>query len=54
MNTLNRIEHSVAAGAALAITLTVVWAFAVMGYPTPAEAKPRITAGAATMHCRPG
>jgi hypothetical protein len=39
MNKLNRIEHGAAAGAALVITLTVVWVFATMGYPTPAEAK---------------
>ena len=54
MNKLNRIEHGAAAGAALVITLTVVWVFATMGYPTPAEAKSRITAGAATQYCRPG
>ena len=54
MNNLNRIEHSAAAGAALVITLAVVWVFAAMGYPAPAEAKPGITAVSATMHCRPG
>ena len=54
MNKLNRIEHGAAAGAALAITLTVVWVFATMGYPAPAEAKLGITAGAVAPHCRPG
>ena len=54
MNKLNRIERGAAAGAALMITLAVVWTFATMGYPAPAEAKPGITAGAATLHCRPG
>jgi hypothetical protein len=54
MNKLNRIEHGAAAGAALLITLAVVWAFATIGYPAPAEASAGIAAGTSSMHCRPG
>ena len=54
MNKLNRIEHGAAAGAALVITLAVVWAFATLGYPAPAEAKAGSAAGASPLHCRPG
>lgn len=54
MNKINSVEHGAAAGAALLITLAVVWAFATMGYPAPAEATTGIAAGMSTQHCRPG
>ena len=53
MNKVNRIEHGAAASVALAITVAVVWAFATMGYPAPAQAK-SFAAGGSSMHCRPG
>lgn len=54
MNKINSVEHGAAAGAAVLITLAVVWAFATMGYPPPVEAKTGIAAGASPKHCRPG
>ena len=56
MNKINPVERSAAAGAALLITLAVVWAMGSMGYPAPAAAStnPGIAAGASPMHCRPG
>lgn len=54
MNKINSVEHGAAAGAALLITLAVVWAFATMGYPAPVEARAGIAAGMSTQHCRPG
>ena len=54
MNKINSVEHGAAAGAALLITLAVVWAFATMGYPAPAEAKAGIAASTSAKHCRPG
>jgi len=54
MNKPNNIERGAAASAALLITLTVVWSMGAMGYPSPVAAKPGITAGVSTTHCRPG
>ena len=54
MNKHNSFERGAAASAALLLTLLVVWGMGTMGYPAPAAAKPGMTAGASTMHCRPG
>ena len=56
MNKINSVERGAAAGAALLITLAVLWAMGSMGYPSPAEAgvKSGIAAGASPMHCKPG
>jgi len=54
MRKTNPLEHGAAAGAAMFITLTVVWAFATLGYPSPADAAAKAGIAASTLHCRSG
>jgi hypothetical protein len=54
MNKVNSVERGAAAGAALLITLTVVWSMGSMGYPAPASAAPGVTPATNPAQCRPG
>ena len=54
MNKVNSVERGAAAGAALLITLVVVWSMGSLGYPAPAAAASGVTAGTNAAQCRPG